>query len=627
MAGQLSFSSIEDGRSIEVRRDEEVPDALWRKVRAEWGQVGPHPNTAIIVPVEAFASRNGWVPDACRRYGVEPVLDGDVRAVLRRSRMARKQLAAVYEGENDAEPVDLDRRLAGSRFKRPLHDFQARDAARLLALDNGANFSVPGAGKTTVELAVYESERTTGRVEQMLVVAPLSAFDAWREDAGAAFDPPPAVHRYAGGTIPPDAEILLVNYQRLASAYRTLADWIQERPTIVVLDEAHRVKKGRDGEWGSASLDLAYLAERRDVLTGTPAPQHPSDLHALFDFVWPGQATRVLPADTYLSEPTDAAVAHVGASIAPLFVRTTKRELELPEPVMQVIPVELSPLHADIYASLRAQFAELASSRLSQRDRVDLAAWGRVLMYMLEAATNPALLPAGSSGDDPIEFRHPPLPIPDDSSLRELIADYASYETPVKFIQLAKLVDEIRGDGRKVLVWSNFVRNLESLERLLAAHEPAMVHGGIPSEITQPSAPRLRERELERFRDEDSCGVLLANPAAMAEGVSLHYSCHDAIYLERTFNAGQFLQSVDRIHRLGLDPDTETRVTFLISTGTVDEVAANRIEAKATNLGRMLDDPSLSAMSLPDDDDVGQPLDVGSEADVQALFEHLRGLG
>jgi hypothetical protein len=121
--------------------------------------------------------------------------------------------------------------------------------------------------------------------------------------------------------------------------------------------------------------------------------------------------------------------------------------------------------------------------------------------------------------------------------------------------------------------------------------------------------------------------VLLANPAAMAEGVSLHHACHDAIYLERTFNAGQFLQSVDRIHRLGLDPETETRVTFLISTGTVDEVAASRIEAKATNLGRMLDDPSLSAMSLPDDDDVGQPLDVGSEADVQALFEHLRGPG
>jgi hypothetical protein len=51
-----------------------------------------------------------------------------------------------------------------------------------------------------------------------------------------------------------------------------------------------------------------------------------------------------------------------------------------------------------------------------------------------------------------------------------------------------------------------------------------------------------------------------ANLAAMAEGVSPRHTCHDAIYVDRTFNAGQYLQSLDRIHRLGLrardgDPD------------------------------------------------------------------------
>ena len=74
----------------------------------------------------------------------------------------------------------------------------------------------------------------------------------------------------------------------------------------------------------------------------------------------------------------------------------------------------LEGLHAQIYDALRAQFSLLAKT---QRDRVDLGAWGRVIMYLLEAATNPALLPAGSSNSDPIEFRHPPLEVPEDSAL------------------------------------------------------------------------------------------------------------------------------------------------------------------------------------------------------------------
>ena len=215
MPGQLFLSSVASGRSIEVRRSDEVPDDFWRKVRAEWGQSGPCPGSAILVPVEVFASRNGWLPSTCRRYGVEPVLDPESRGVLRRMRGVRERLAIVRDG-SEASP-EVGERLAGSRFTRPLHDFQTRDASRMLQLENGANFSVPGAGKTTVELAVYESEREAGRVQQLLVVAPLSAFDAWREDAAAVLDRPdgPPLRRRLD---PRGSEILLVNYQRLTSA-------------------------------------------------------------------------------------------------------------------------------------------------------------------------------------------------------------------------------------------------------------------------------------------------------------------------------------------------------------------------------------------------------------------------
>lgn len=117
--------------------------------------------------------------------------------------------------------------------------------------------------------------------------------------------------------------------------------------------------------------------------------------------------------------------------------------------------------------------------------------------------------------------------------------------------------------------------------------------------------------------------VLLANPQAMSEGISLHKECHDAVYVERTFNAGQYLQSVDRIHRLGLGPTEETRITFLISEGTVDQTVDERVAEKAILLAEMLDDPDLKTMSLPNDEDYGPAIE--SIDDVNALFRHLRG--
>lgn len=63
----------------------------------------------------------------------------------------------------------------------------------------------------------------------------------------------------------------------------------------------------------------------------------------------------------------------------------------------------------------------------------------------------------------------------------------------------------------------------------------------------------LTERELiiEEFKHEN-LSVIVSNPQTMAESVYLHDVCHDAIYLEFSFNLTHMLQSRDRIHRLGL---------------------------------------------------------------------------
>lgn len=49
----------------------------------------------------------------------------------------------------------------------------------------------------------------------------------------------------------------------------------------------------------------------------------------------------------------------------------------------------------------------------------------------------------------------------------------------------------------------------------------------------------------------------------LAESVSLHNKCHDAIYFEYSYNLVHLLQSKDRIHRLGLPDGQYTQYYFL----------------------------------------------------------------
>jgi len=470
----------------------DVPQGFWLQLLGEWGSDGDRPGEKVVLPLERLLSNMAWLRSACQRYGVGIVTTPELDSILQQTRAQRRLLQAALTAPQPLDDDEVAQRLTGTRFSRQLRTFQTRDLGRLLGLANGANFSVPGAGKTTVAYALYESERAAGRVEQMLVVAPLSAFDAWQNEVNDCFPEgqrpvvAPLVERP-----PRDAEVLVVNYHRLDSRYDTVAEWVSRRPTLVLLDEAHRMKRGWDGTFGSACLSIAFLAARRDILTGTPAPQSPQDLIALMDYLWPGQGRQILPADALTSPPPPDAGALVADAIAPLFARTRKSELGLDQPKMNVVLVDLDPLQADIYDALRDRY--IGAFDLNMTDRASFASMGDIMMYLLEAATNPQLLTAGSSSDDVVTFRHPPLDVPPGSPLWDLLQQYNQYETPAKFRQLAEMVEANASQGRKTLIWSNFVRNLQALERMLAVYQPALIYGGIPSEFADPNAVRTRE--------------------------------------------------------------------------------------------------------------------------------------
>jgi SNF2 family DNA or RNA helicase len=97
--------------------------------------------------------------------------------------------------------------------------------------------------------------------------------------------------------------------------------------------------------------------------------------------------------------------------------------------------------------------------------------------------------------------------------------------------------------------------------------------------------------------------------------------------VDRTYNAGVYLQALDRTHRLGLAPDARARATILVAEGTIDERIEGRLNTKVATMAALLDDPDLAGLCLPDFDDVLSVtdlfLDGGNDADLADLFGHL----
>ncbi|MER6116323.1 DEAD/DEAH box helicase [Streptomyces sp. NPDC001743] len=579
------------------------------------------------VRVDVFLAELNVVGAVRRRYGQKVDLGPALREQIQALAADQKQRQAALDApESSVSLSDLEQQLVAAGFTRLLKPFQLENLARIVRLPHAADFSVPGAGKTTVALANHSVARSRGHVEQLLVIAPIAAFAAWKEEVEACLDPAPkvVVHHGSASPIPKSAQMLLTNYNRAANDYDRIRDFVVRRPTQVILDEAHRIKRGSGGVHGRAVLDLAYAARRRDVLTGTPAPQGAHDLVAPVRFLYPGQDRKILPESAYNERNgrDEDVVRDTGNAISKYFVRTAKARLGLPETEIISESKAMRPIQRAIYEALigryRGQFA------LAVKERRDFDRLGRIMMYLLEAATNPALLVAGSDRDDEDGFLHPPLQVKGDEPLVRLLHRYRAHEVPWKYDRVREIVAQEAARGHKVLVWSTFVRNLKILRSFLNEYEPALVHGGVPStDGNPPSGAVTREAEFDRFRNDPSCKVLLANPAACGEGVSLQHSCHHAVYLDRTFNAGHYLQSQDRIHRIGLAEGTVTQFTLLLSRDTIDETVDGRLRDKIEVMARLMNDPGLVRVSLPEPDEhVGGA--AAAEDDMQVVAAMLR---
>ena len=119
-----------------------------------------------------------------------------------------------------------------------------------------------------------------------------------------------------------------------------------------------------------------------------------------------------------------------------------------------------------------------------------------------------------------------------------------------------------------------------------------------------------REGRIRRFHEDNACRVMIANPAAAGEGISLHMVCHEALYVDRSYVSTHYLQSIDRIHRLGLEAGTVTNIHIFQTRapqglGCIDHSVSRRLGQKIRALQQLLDDRDLHKIALDEENSEG----------------------
>jgi SNF2 family DNA or RNA helicase len=327
----------------------------------------------------------------------------------------------------------------------------------------------------------------------------------------------------------------IISYRQLQTVLPDVLSFVGKNPVAVFLDESHRMKGGLSRETGRSVLRLAALPTRKLLLSGTPMPNAPIDLVAQAQFLFPFKKVDESNAQSIIS---------------PIYVRTTKGELGLRKPDRLIRKIDMSPAQQRLYGLIAHEEARRLSG-FGLRDKIQLRALGQSVIRLIQAASNPILL-----------FNSTSVP-------REIQVALIDEGDSAKLAYAIERTRSLAKKGKKIVIWSTFIKTIESLASRLQDLGADYIHGGVDagSEFDEDT----RERKIRDFHLDDEKYVLIANPASCGEGISLHEVCHHAIYIDRNFNAGQYLQSEDRIHRLGLSKNQRTVIEILTSPATIDE--------------------------------------------------------
>jgi len=365
----------------------------------------------------------------------------------------------------------------------------------------------------------------------------------WKEEA-ARFAPKLRVLDFSGAARSADRfgrhDLALTTYGTLRRDAIRLKDVEFE---YVILDEAQTIKNATTAAAKAARL---LRARHRLALSGTPVENHLGELWSLFEFLNPGllgTSSAFARHGAAAAKRDPEAMEILARGLRPFILRRTKAQVatELPDRTELTLHCELQGIQRSLYNELRDHY------RASLLGRIDRDGLNRSRMHVLEALLR-LRQAACHSG---------------------LIDERRVGEPSAKFEALLPLLTEVREEGHKALVFSQFTS-------LLALLRTRLDDAGIPYEYLDGQT-RDRDSRVHRFQEDPACGLFLIS--LKAGGLGLNLTAAEYVFLlDPWWNPAVEAQAIDRAHRIG-----QTRHVFayrLLAADTVEDKIAQLQQSK-----------------------------------------------
>ncbi|KAK1788089.1 hypothetical protein P4O66_015963 [Electrophorus voltai] len=473
-----------------------------------------------------------------------------------------------------------------------------------------------GLGKTIQVIFFLSGMYDTGLAIHTLLVMPTSLIKNWVQEF-SKWTPGMRVKEFhgtsiaernrklervqrKGGVVITTYQMLINNWQQLASSARQEFIW-----DYVILDEGHKIKTSSTK---TSKCAHAIPARHRLLLTGTPVQNNLREMWALFDFTCKGSLLGT--AKTFKAEyenpitrareknatPGEKALGlkisqNLMELIKPYFLRRTKAEVQSRKRVMKragdeeedkclnagetakmpsltrkndlIVWTYLSPIQEDIYnqfisldhikqllTTTRSPLAELTVLK-KLCDHPRLLSTRAVTQLGLEkgSAANPALEEEEQSESAASRIDH----VPDETLVEE--------SGKLRF--LVSLLERLREDGHRTLVFSQSRKMLDIMERVL--HNRSFQLLRVDGTVTQLSE---REKRITLFQTDRRYSIFLLTTQVGGVGLTLT-AANRVVIFDPSWNPATDAQAVDRAYRIG---QTDNVVIYrLITCGTVEE--------------------------------------------------------
>jgi superfamily II DNA or RNA helicase len=571
-AGDLTSLTRSSRRCVAVRVDERrwlpVPPARLRllaKVLCELYREGNK--------VRAPAIRAPLIAELCSTLhdGARPLRwVGDTKI--------REQAYAMAMGPRRAAGV-----VAPETLCAELRPYQRDGVAWLQHLrEHGAGGILAddmGLGKTLQTIAHVLIEKEQGRLDRPAMIVTLTSLVGnWQREL-QRFSPTlkVAVHHGADRHIRQHKlgtfDVIITTYPMVT---RDRDDLAKLPLHLLVLDEAHAVK---NHDALAAEAVRALDARNKVCLSGTPIENHLGELWSLLDFLNPGLLGHREEFSLQFRQPIEEKGDKVRLEalrdrVRPYILRRTKDVVapELPAKTLLINAVELTGAQRELYESIRV------AAHADVRQHIKARGMSGSTIQILDA-----LLKLRQVCCDP-----------------RLVTSEAArgVESSAKLTVLLDMVTNQLGDGRRILIFSQFARMLGLVSEGLLAK-------GI-GHVTLTGNTPDRQKPIDAFQN-GRADVFLISLKAGGAGLNLT-GADTVIHYDPWWNPAAQAQATDRAHRIG-----QTKPVFvhdLIVAGSVEERMLGLQRHKRKLADAILDKGSNATGSLTerDVDDLLSPL-------------------